>query len=93
VIPKRCQEAIRLKIIDACVGVMTKLLAYAAMEHLLKAVDAEMRVGEDAKVALKEALEEYSKRVGEKAITYARHAGRKTIKAEDVRLAQKELQK
>ena len=72
---------------------MTKLLAYAAMEHLLKSVDADMRVGEDAKSALKEVLEEHAKRVGEKAIVYARHAGRKTIKEEDVRLAQKELSK
>ena len=72
---------------------MTKLLPYAAMEHLLKTVDADMRVGEDAKAALKEALEAYAKRVGEKAIVYARHAGRKTIKAEDVKLAEKEFVK
>jgi len=72
---------------------MTKLLPYAAMEHLLKAVDPDMRVGEDAKTALKEVLEEYAKKVGEKAIIYAKHASRKTIKDEDIKLAQKELQK
>lgn len=63
------------------------------MEHLLKSVDTEMRVGEDAKSALKDVLEEHAKKVGEKAVVYAKHAGRRTIKAEDIRLAQKELQK
>jgi histone H3/H4 len=63
------------------------------MEHLLKVVDPDMRVGEDAKAALKEALEAYAKRLGEKAVVYSKHAGRKTIKAEDIKLAEKEFLK
>lgn len=68
---------------------MTKLLPYATMENLLKHVAPDMRVGEDAKAALKEALETHAKVIGEKAVAYAKHAGRKTIKAEDIRLADK----
>jgi len=68
---------------------MTKLLPYATMENLLKYVAPDMRVGEDAKAALKEALEARAKTIGEKAVAYAKHAGRKTIKADDIRLADK----
>ena len=69
---------------------MTKLLPYATMENLLKHVAPDMRVGEDAKVALKEVLEEHAKKIGEKAVAFAKHAGRRTIKADDIRLANKE---
>ena len=63
-----------------------KGVALAAMEKLLRDAGAQ-RVSEDAKQALKEALEAYASRLGSDASKYATHAGRKTIKAEDVRLA------
>ena len=62
------------------------ILALAGMEKLLKKVGAD-RVADNAKEALREVLEEYAEKIGEKAIKFARHSGRKTIKAEDIKLA------
>jgi DNA-binding protein len=64
-------------------------LPLSAMERLMKRAGAE-RVGEDAKAALRDALEEEGVRISKKAATFALHAGRKTLKKEDIRLAKKE---
>ena len=66
-----------------------KLLPLAAMEKLLKQGGAE-RVSDRAKVALKSVLEEIAHDIASKSIKLAIHAGRKTIKAEDIKLAVKE---
>jgi len=68
---------------------MTKILPLAAMEKLMKKSGAE-RVSEDAKEAMKDALEEYGDVVSKRAMKYALHAGRKTIKARDIKLAAKQ---
>ena len=65
-----------------------KGIPLAAMERLLKDAGA-VRVSESAKQALKDSLEEYALRLGESASKYAVHAGRKTVKAEDIKLATK----
>ena len=65
-----------------------KGIPLAAMDRLLKDAGAG-RVSESAKIALKEALEEYALRIGESASKYAVHAGRKTVKAGDIKLATK----
>lgn len=65
-----------------------RFLPLAAMEKLLKEAGAD-RVSDGAKVALKEFLEEISIAVGREAVGLALHAGRKTIKAEDIKLAAK----
>ena len=62
----------------------------ASMEKLLKNAGAE-RVADGAKVALKEVLEDASERIARQAFEYAKHAGRKTVKASDVKLAAKTL--
>lgn len=62
------------------------ILPLAAMEKLLKKVGAE-RVSDPAKVAMREELEKIAESIGEKAVRFSRHSKRKTIKAEDVRLA------
>ena len=64
-------------------------LPLAAMERVMKRIGAE-RVSEDAKTALRDALEEEGHEISKKALTYALHAGRKTIKAEDIKLARKQ---
>ena len=66
-----------------------RLIPLAAMEQLMKQAGAE-RVSDDAKIALKELLEAYGKKVAQDALTFALHAGRKTIKAEDIKLAVKQ---
>ena len=65
---------------------MTKLLPLAAMEKLLKAAGAS-RVSEEAKVALRETIEDIAKDIAERASKFAQHSGRKTIKSSDVKLA------
>ena len=66
-----------------------KLMPLAAMEKLLKQGGAE-RVSDKAKVALKNALEEIAHEISVKSIKLAIHAGRKTVKAEDIKLAVKD---
>ena len=65
-----------------------KFLPLAAMERLLKEAGAH-RVSDEAKAALREHLEELSLSVGRHSVQLAAHAGRKTIKAEDIKLATK----
>jgi len=62
------------------------MLSRAAMERLLKEAGAE-RVGEDAKAQLRDMLEDHAMKVSEQAASFAKHAGRKTVKAEDISLA------
>jgi len=68
---------------------MKHALSLSGMEKLLKKAGAE-RVSDTGKAALRDALEEYSRVIGEKAIRFAKHSGRKTVKAEDIKLAVKE---
>ena len=66
-----------------------KFLPLAAMEKLLKQGGAD-RVSDKAKVALKNALEEIAHEIATKSIKLAAHAGRKTVKSEDIKLAVKD---
>jgi len=68
---------------------MTKrLIPLAAMEHILKNAGAE-RVSDKAKAALKEVIEEIASEIAESAVKLSVHAGRKTVKSSDIKLASK----
>lgn len=61
-------------------------LPVAAVARIAKKAGAE-RVGGDAAKALVTAAEAYIQKVTKDAVKLADHAGRKTVKAEDIELA------
>lgn len=63
-------------------------LPIAPVSRLLKNAGAD-RISEDAKEELAIVLEECATSVAEQAVAFAKHAGRKTVKEEDVKLAVK----
>jgi len=67
---------------------MKHSLSLAGMEKLLRNSGA-LRVSDKAKEAFREILEEIGEDLGKKAIKFAEHSKRKTIKAEDIKLAHK----
>jgi histone H3/H4 len=66
-------------------------LSTAAVRRLIEKAGAE-RVGDDAVEEMRRILEEYAVRVSKEAATLATHAGRKTVKAEDIQLVIKRTQ-
>ena len=64
-------------------------LSLNAMDKLLRDAGAH-RVSDEAKVALAQILEEKAQILGKQAVTFAQHAGRKTVTDKDIYLAAKE---
>lgn len=64
------------------------VIPLAAMEKILKRNGAE-RVADNAKAAMKDVLEDIADDIAVNATKLALHAGRKTVKEEDIKLAAK----
>lgn len=58
----------------------------APMHKLIKRAGAS-RVSEESAIALGRSLEEIGVKIASEAIDYAKHAGRKTVKARDIDIA------
>ena len=67
----------------------SRLIPLATMEQILKKSGAP-RVSEEAKKELKDALENYANKISIKAIELSKHAKRRTVLGEDVKLAVRE---
>ncbi|MFO7967760.1 MAG: histone family protein [Archaeoglobaceae archaeon] len=64
-------------------------LPVAPIERIMKKAGAE-RISEEAKDAMIDELEEYAANLARRANETSRYVGRKTVKAEDIKLASKE---
>jgi histone H3/H4 len=62
----------------------------AAMEHVFEALEA-ARISDGAKRTLRKACEKEGRKIAELALRLARHAGRTTVRIEDVELAIEQL--
>lgn len=65
-------------------------LSSAALERIMRKAGAQ-RVSAEAIESLAQAMEDYGLALSTEAASLARHAGRKTVKREDVRLAGRHL--
>ncbi len=63
-------------------------LSTAAIHRLIEKAGA-ARVGNGAVEALREVLENIAVEIGKDALDFASHAGRRTVRAEDIKLAAK----
>ena len=74
----------KYRIVDFC-GFMG-ILPISAVERLIRSVGAP-RVSREAAVALAAILEQRGAVISAKAIKLSKHAGRKTVTAEDIKLS------
>jgi len=67
-------------------------LGLSAMYRILKKSGAQ-RVSDESAIELRRVVEEIAEAIAKNAVEDANHAGRKTVKAEDVKLASKQFNK
>jgi histone H3/H4 len=70
----------------------TPELGLASMYRIIKKSGAE-RVSDDAAFELRNVLEEIAGKIAKQAVELSAHAGRKTVKSEDIHLASKNVMK
>ncbi len=68
------------------------IIPFAPIERVIRNAGAQ-RVSESAAAALTDILESYGLEIAGEAVKLAEHAGRKTVKAEDIKLAREMLGK
>ncbi len=66
-------------------------ISSAAIRRLIRKGGAG-RIGDDAAEELRKVVEELAVLIGKEAIELSKHAGRKTVRSDDVRLAAKRVQ-
>jgi histone H3/H4 len=69
---------------------MTDEIKVAPMHSLIKRAGAD-RVSEESAVALGKVLEDIGVKIAKEALDFAKHAGRKTVKAEDIEIATRKI--
>ena len=67
-------------------------LGLSAMDRILKKSGAQ-RVSDESAIELRRVVEEIAEAIAKNAVEDANHAGRKTVKANDVKLASKQFNK
>ena len=67
-------------------------LGLSAMYRILKKAGAQ-RVSDESAVELRRVIEEIAEAIAKNAVEMSNHAGRKTVKAEDVKLSSKQFNK
>lgn len=88
--PQRLNIALKRKRSYGEVFMTNSELAVAPMHRLCKKAGAD-RVSEAAAKELAKALEGIGIKIAKEALDFAMHAGRKTIKAEDIEIASKKV--
>jgi len=61
-------------------------ISLSSMEKILREAGAE-RISPSACIALRDILEDIAREISKKAVKIAKHAKRKTVRGEDIRLA------
>ncbi|MCQ5337206.1 MAG: histone family protein [Candidatus Methanomethylicia archaeon] len=65
-------------------------IALSAIDRIMRKAGAE-RISEDGVEALREVLETIALEISREAVALAKHAGRKTVNAEDIKLVSRKL--